>query len=307
MDPNTARTRKLVLAAVFAAALILLTMLAAALVAFLLRPGGPVITEPEPAPGTLPPPDDSPHLALGNPSGATADPADRDNFLMRKPYFALAYNNSRGTANWVSWRLRPSDLGPAPRGQFFPDPDLPSSFWRITPRDYNDSGFDRGHLCPRGDRSSSPEAAQATFVMTNIVPQAPHLNQKAWADFEDYCRDLAARRQQTLYIVAGPQGRGGTGEKGPAETIAGGKVTVPARCWKVVLALDGPEDAARVGPGARLIAVVMPNDQSVGHGWARYRTSVRAVEDLTGYRFFDRVPTTIIEPLKEPVDGGAGG
>jgi endonuclease G len=81
---------------------------------------------------------------------------------------------------------------------------------------------------------------------------------------------------------------------------------VPAKCWKVVLALDGgpggPQDVTRVGPDTRLIAVVMPNDQSVGHGWARYRTSVKEVEDLTGYRFFDRVPAAVINPLKEKVD-----
>src|SRR5262249_4737399 len=177
---------------------------------------------------------------------------------------------------------------------------------RVTPNEYNNSGFDRGHLCPRSDRTSSPEAARATFVMTNIVPQAPALNQHAWADFEDYCRELAKRHHQTLYIVAGPQGRGGTGSNGPAETIAGGKVTVPAKCWKVVLALDegtgGPDDAARVTPDSRVIALVMPNDESVGHGWAKYRTSVREVEDLTGYRFFDRVPAAVLGPLKDQVD-----
>jgi endonuclease G len=252
-------------------------------------------------------PDENVNLLMGNPSGAATDPNTPDNYLIRKPYFVLSYNDSKGTPNWVSWCLQKSDLGPAPRSdQFFPDPDLPPGFRHIRSNDYSGSGFDRGHMCPRSDRTSTREAADATFVMTNITPQSPPVNQKAWADFEDHCRSLVTRKHQTLYIVSGPQGQGGTGSKGPAQTIANGKVTVPAKCWKVVLALDGgtgtAEDLNKVGPGTRLIGLIMPNDESVGHGWEKYRTSVREVETLTGYKFFDRVPADVIDPLKAKVD-----
>jgi endonuclease G len=252
--------------------------------------------------------DRSIHLALGNPSGETDDSVP-NNFLMRKQYYALAYNNSKGTPNWVSWCLQKSDLGPAPRAQFYPDPDLPRSFKHVVPHDYSESGFDRGHMCPSGDRTSSPEAVNATFAMTNIIPQAPNVNQKAWADLEDYCRDIVKKHHSVLYIVSGPEGRGGEGSMGPAETIAHGKVTVPAKCWKVVAVVDGgaggaggPEDVAKIGPRTRLIGVIMPNEQSVGHGWAKFRVSVQEVETLTGYRFFDRVPADAIDPLKAKVD-----
>src|SRR4051812_7503211 len=59
------------------------------------------------------------NVLLGNPSGATSDPNDLANFLMIKPYFALAYNDTIGTPNWVSWRLTRWDLGEAPRKQVF--------------------------------------------------------------------------------------------------------------------------------------------------------------------------------------------
>jgi endonuclease G len=62
-------------------------------------------------------------------------------------------------------------------------------------------------------------------------------------------------------------------------------------------------DVSRVGGGSRVFAVVMPNDESVGHGWAKYRTSAKEVEKLTGYHFFGRVPAQVIGPLKERVDG----
>jgi endonuclease G len=274
------------------------------------RPGQPVPGGPDASqsdndsgPGSNPP---DVNLALGNPSRAAPDPADKDNCLLAKRYYALSYNNAKGTPNWVSWCLRKEDLGSAARAEFYPDPDLPRGFKHVTPHDYTGSGFDRGHMCPRSDRTSTPEAAEATFAMTNIIPQAPHVNQKAWADLEDYCRDLVRHKHVVLYTVAGPAGKGGAGTKGAADAIAGGKVAVPAKCWKVVLVVEGgvggASDAAKVGPRARLIAVVMPNDQSVGHGWAKYRTNAREVEALSGYRFFDRVPADVLGPLKAAVD-----
>jgi endonuclease G len=270
-------------------------------------PPPPAETRPEDKKGPTPAPlYPSLHLTMGNPSGASEAEATPNNFLMRKPYFALSYNNERGTPNWVSWCLKETDLGPAPRGDFFPDPDLPRGFHRITPRDYTGTGFDRGHLCPRSDRTATNEMANATFVMTNIVPQSPQLNQRGWADFEDYCRDQVKHKHQVLYVVAGPQGVGGEGSNGRAETIAGGKVTVPAKCWKVVLAVDGgtggDDDIGRVGANSRVIAIVMPNDQTIGHDWPKYRTSVKEVETLTGFTFFDRVPVNVIDPLKSKVD-----
>ena len=83
-------------------------------------------------------------LAMGNPSRAAADPRDKDNFLLKKPYFSLSYNNGKGTPNWVSWRLTQDDLGNAKRVPFFPDQTLPRGFRRIFPKDYSGSGFDRG-------------------------------------------------------------------------------------------------------------------------------------------------------------------
>jgi endonuclease G len=62
------------------------------------------------------------------------------------------------------------------------------------------------------------------------------------------------------------------------------------------------DDVEKVFARTRVIAVVMPNSESVHHDWAKYRTSVRKVEELTGYAFFDKVPADVIGPLKERVD-----
>jgi endonuclease G len=240
------------------------------------------------------------HLRWGNPSGATADAGNRDNFLMKKKDYALSYNNRKGTPNWVSWRVVQEDLGGASRAglTFQPDDELPDGFKKVVTGEYVSCGFDRGHMCPAGDRTRDRDYLQATFVMTNVVPQSPANNRKGWEQFESYCRSLVKEGKE-LYVVAGPQGQGGVGEKGPAEVIAGGNVVVPAQTWKVALVLNRGDG---VGPDSRLIAIVTPNDETVVEDWSRYRVSVRAVEQLTGYKFFDRADPTLLDPLKEKVD-----
>jgi len=264
-------------------------------------------TRPAPPSATITTqPAESIHLLLGNPSNAIAEAAHRDNYLMIKPYYALAYNNSKGTANWVSWRVVAADLGDAPRQpSFSTDTDLPAGFVRISHKDYTGSGFDRGHLCPHADRDATAAMSASTFVMTNIIPQAPNVNEKAWARLENYCR-RQVRRRHHLYIIAGPTGIGGRGLEGYKETIANGKVTVPAACWKIIVIVPeagGGDDLAKISADTRTIAIVMPNDNTqVDDQWAEYRTSVAEIERRTGYRFFDRLPAEVAAALKQKVD-----
>jgi endonuclease G len=242
--------------------------------------------------------DDYPHLRFGNPSGAKDDPSEKNNYLMKKKFYALSYNNSLGTPNWASWRLVKGDLGDSPRFPFLPDTELPPGFKKITTKDYVGSGFDRGHMCNHSDRAGSNEASKSTFVMTNIIPQSSANNQKGWDQLEEYCRSLA-RAGKELYIVCGPQGKGGEGKAGFKATIANGKIVVPAKTWKVVLVLA---KSGKVDQNTRLIGVIMPNDQSVGFDWAKFRVAVKEIEDLTGHKFFDQAEATILDPLKDEAD-----
>ncbi|WP_422394109.1 DNA/RNA non-specific endonuclease [Nostoc parmelioides] len=116
-----------------------------------------------PAQSQVPPstelsPSISVHLLLGNPSGATPTKLTPDNYLMVKNQYALSYNNSKGTANWVAWQLNKSWLGDAERqNNFRPDNTLPAGWLRVTPSMYSGSGYDRGHIAPSGDRTRTVE------------------------------------------------------------------------------------------------------------------------------------------------------
>lgn len=68
---------------------------------------------------TVPAYPDNDHLALGNPSMAIPDVSNPNNYLMRKPQYALSYSRDRGTPNWVSWHLDASDRGGADRQDNF--------------------------------------------------------------------------------------------------------------------------------------------------------------------------------------------
>jgi endonuclease G len=108
----------------------------------------------------------SPHLMLGNPSSATPTKLTPDNYLMVKNQYALSYNNSKGTANWVAWQLNKSWLGDAERqNNFRPDSTLPAGWVRITPSAYTGSGYDKGHIAPSGDRTKTVEDNSSTFLM----------------------------------------------------------------------------------------------------------------------------------------------
>ncbi len=243
------------------------------------------------------------NIRFGMPGPAKADPeASREAFLIARPQYVLSYNAKTRTPNWVCWELKKDDIGTSGRAPFEPDPALPKGvIARVTSRDYTNSGLDRGHMCPAKDRSASPEDSRAVFYMTNIVPQSPASNQKAWERLEDYCRRLA-NEGYVLSIACGPAGVGGTGKDGRKDVIGKShRITVPAKLWKVVLVL--PRADAEPRKNTRVIAVIMPNDQSVNFDWAKYRTSTRQVEKLTGLRFFSAVTDPeVAEALRDHVD-----
>jgi len=247
------------------------------------------------------------NMALGNPSGATADVANYNNYLMVKNEYALSYNRDRGTSNWTSWHLSTAWLGSASRpSSFSSDATLPTSFYHVTSSDYTGSGFDRGHLCPAGDRTYSDTEIRNTMVMTNMMPQAPINNQQPWEKLETYCRSLASAGNE-MYIIDGPFGKGGSGSNGgTTTTIAGGKVTVPSYTWKIVVILpNGSNDIARITSSTRVIAIWMPNNQSVATTWGGYRTTVDYIESQTGFDFLSNVPASIQAAIESKVDAGA--
>jgi endonuclease G len=249
---------------------------------------------------------DNSHLALGNPSGAATDISMPTNYLLDKPQYALSYHRDQGKPNWVSWHLDLSDRGSQDRvDDFRADPTLPADWYHVTETSYQGSGFDRGHNCPSADRTSSLENNSATFLMTNMMPQAPQNNQQTWASLENYTRTFLASGNE-VYIICGSYGVGGTGSNGGVTTtLDGGRITVPNRCWKVVVVLPvGDNDVSRVNANTRIIAIDTPNINSINTNWGVYRTSVDAIEAATGLDLLSNLPVEVQEVIEAKTDGG---
>jgi endonuclease G len=247
------------------------------------------------------------HLVMGNPSDATPDRKKRNNYLVLKRQYVLSYNNANGTPNWVSWRLSKKWLGKAGRGgiPFAADKSLPAGFFIVQPNSFRDEGFARGHLCPAADRGRSARDVTATFLTSNMMPQSPRNNSLTWKALEDYCRQQV--KLKDVYVVAGPAGRGGWGQKGHRTYLRSGrgKVQVPGKTWKVILVVPaGVSHPDKVTVQSKMIAVIMPNSQEIQTDWEKYRVPVREVEDLTGYTFFSRLPPKVAVALKGNLPDG---
>ena len=263
----------------------------------------------KPKPKPSPNPNDSVHLTLGNPSDATEDPGNEDNFLMVKDQYCLSYNNTNGGPNWVSWHLQASDIGDEERGDFHPDTTLPPDFKMVTKANYNGTKFDRGHICNSKDRTDTREDNDATFFMTNILPQAPDNNQGPWRILEDFERSLAQDGNE-LYITAGAFGTGGTGGKGtPDNSIDGGEINVPKIFWKVIVVLPmGDNDLKRIDANTRTIAVCMPNKQGIRRQpWQTFVTTIKNVETASGLNLLSLVPAGPKQTLETKRDSEGQG
>jgi len=98
-------------------------------------------------------------------------PSSTTNSIVRHQHYMLSYNEPYEQAEWVAYSLKKSDLtyDDRKRPYFIEDPKVrsKSADWR----NYKGSGYDRGHLCPAGDRRFSKQAYNETFYTSNISPQ----------------------------------------------------------------------------------------------------------------------------------------
>ena len=193
------------------------------------------------------------------------------------------------------------DIGKSGRSSnFFTDTNLPADFYAVTPDDYDGVGninFDRGHMCPSEDRTDNVTDNDMVFFMSNIIPQAANNNEGVWANFESYCRTLAQSGNEML-IICGPSGFGEYG-------IPSGKAVIPDYTWKiaVVVPLGSGTALSRITTSTRVIAIKIPNNNSVSQHLAELHHFRQPIENDTGYTFFTALPTNIASVLRYKVDG----
>lgn len=230
------------------------------------------------------------HVEFGVPTGA--DPAN--DVPLTKPGFVTSYNPARGGPNWVSWNINTSTFGNAERCECFSgDIALPSS-QRIVDFDYVSGGYDRGHMVQSESRTSTHSENAASFLMTNILPQAANNNQGPWLGFENFLNDRARVDGKQVYVVAG-----GEYSASPTTLKGEGKVAIPDYTWKVAIVMNNGLGLADVHSVSDITvyAIRIPNllatAPAKNNNYLPYVTTIDDVEARTGYDFFAALPDNI--------------
>lgn len=220
---------------------------------------------------------------------AEAWSADTVTQTLVNPGFAIGYSAWRSNPLWVVYRLHPVRMRqsyPRPRS-FESDPRT----WRAVGADaFRNSGYQRGHLAPNYAISQvhGREAQRASFLMSNVVPQKPRLNQKAWQRLEEAVIDHFAPRFGELWVTTGPI------FDADVETLDSG-VEVPDAFYKIVLIRDRDERP-------KVLAFRMSQAVRGNEALSRFLVSVDALEAETGLDFFRELPDDIESAIEVGVD-----
>ncbi len=197
-------------------------------------------------------------------------------------YYSLAYSELHEQARWVAYVLTRSQLTSDDRKRpyFVEDPRVKtfSADWR----NYKNSGYDRGHLCPAGDRRFSDAAYEETFYTSNISPMMRDFNAGVWNRLEIQVRNWA-RRYDTLYVITG-----GVLKKG-LPSIGYEAVSVPQTFFKIVL--------RKKGEALEAIAFLIPHRET-SSSLEEFRVSIDEVEEETGIDFFDTLEDSVENRLE---------
>jgi len=210
-------------------------------------------------------------------------PTSTTNQIVNHSGYSLSYNEEHEQAEWVAYSLSKNDIVYTDRKRpyFIEDPKVKtkSAHWR----NYKKSGYDRGHLCPAGDKKYSEEAFNETFYTSNISPQKHDFNSGIWNKLEQKTR-YWAKKYNNLYVVTG-----GVLEDG-LKTIGNDKVSIPEYFYKVLLDYTEPEIKA--------IAFLMPHEES-DIPLYEFVISIDELEEQTGIDFFPELPDEIENKLEK--------
>ena len=209
-------------------------------------------------------------------------PSSTTGVVIKHNGYQLSYNEEHEQAEWVAYSLDKSDIvsNNFKRPYFINDPKVKSKSanWRS----YKKSGYDRGHLCPAGDKRYSKEAHDETFYTSNISPQKHDFNAGVWNRLEQKTR-YWAKKYKRLYIVTGGI------LKPNLKTIGKDMVSVPNQFYKIILDYTQPE--------VKAIAFLFPHKESKKPLYD-FVVSIDKIEDITGIDFFPELPDAIETKLE---------
>ncbi len=213
-------------------------------------------------------------------------PKSTTNELVKHKYYTLSYSEKHEQAEWVAYELKKNQLSHTNynRPYFEEDPDVEtgSASWR----NYKKSGYDKGHLCPAGDRRFSIEAFNETFYTSNISPQLNEFNAGIWNRLEQKTRYWASKYDGVYVITGGVL-------TNDLESIGKENVSIPKYFYKILLDNSRGE--------YKTIAFLIPHEDSE-KPLNKFVVSIDKIEKMTRIDFFPRLPDNIENELEQSSD-----
>lgn len=198
--------------------------------------------------------------------------------------YVSGYDEERGVPAWVGYRVFEVDeYNTFSRPSRFLIDQRTSN--RVSHDDYTNSGYDRGHMAPNFAIVTrfGQEAQRETFYMTNIIPQKPSLNRHWWQRLERLIARDYSERYDEVWVITGPVYQ-------ESSEWLNDKVKVPSHNFMIVKTEDGGE--------VKMKAFIVHQDVESSEPHVPYLTTVREIEEQTGFNFNPLMDESIADSLE---------
>ena len=209
-------------------------------------------------------------------------PTSTTNQIIHHKNYSLSYSEPHEQAEWVAYELKASHISSINHKRPYFEIDNAVKTGAAHWRNYKKSGYDKGHLCPAGDRRFTQEAHDETFLTSNISPQEHKFNAGVWNRLEQKVR-YWAKKYDGVFVVTGGVLKNGL------KTIGDEGVSVPNQFYKIIL--DNTNGKIKV-----LAFIVNHEDSDLP--LYKFVVSVDEVEALTGIDFFPELEDSIENKLE---------
>ena len=210
--------------------------------------------------------------------------------------YVLGHSSDYKIPYWVCEGVSPAQLrGSEPRkDKFRADPEL-QDHSRSELADYRGSGYDRGHLAPAGDQTSSAKLKDETFFLSNMAPQLPCFNRQVWRALETKAREWVVEHNGA-YILTGPIFYD-PAEEDPEtadgfidySVIGDGEGAVPTHFYKIVVARDEDGELQAIG----FVLEHRCHDRGPdGYPFAGWIRSIDWIEEQAGFDFLPELSSS---------------
>lgn len=213
-------------------------------------------------------------------------PSSTTGVIVMHDHYMLSYSEEHEQAEWVAYKLDKIQLtyDDRKRPYFIEDPKVKTK--SADYRNYKGSGYDRGHLCPAGDRRFSKYAYDETFYTSNISPQNNAFNAGIWNDLEKQIRYWTKKYDSVYVITAGVL-------EDNLAPIGDEDVSVPNYFYKIVARNDGST--------IKMIGFLFKNKASKAT-LKSHLVTIDELERKTGIDFFEKLPNELQKKLESEIN-----